>query len=375
MTQQDIARMTGVSQATVSLVLNGRDDADVRIAPETRERVLQAIRSTGYVADPIARRLAARHNRILGVFTYESVFPAGLGDFYHPFLAGIEECAERVGCDLLLLTSAPVIDGRRRIFHQDNRLRLADGCVLLGRSLDPAELARLLAEGQPFVSVGRRDDAGGPVPYVGADYPGATAAQVRAAVALGHRRLAYVGEGAGPESHADRLRGFAAAVAEAEVDGRHLAVGGSSPGVAQSDVDGRPLVIAGSSPAVGLADPEGRRQAVAGFSAGAVLDAILADRRTCVFVEEFADGVVLAQLAVERGLRVPGDLSFVALGDPTRPAATDIDFTGYRIPRREMGWQAVEVLAAMLEGTTAVTQRILPCEPVAGATLAAVAHA
>jgi hypothetical protein len=35
----------------------------------------------------------------------------------------------------------------------------------------------------------------------------------------------------------------------------------------------------------------------------------------------------------------------------------------------------VEVLAAILEGTTAVTQRILPCEPVAGATLAAVAHA
>ncbi|MGW4944675.1 LacI family DNA-binding transcriptional regulator [Actinoplanes sp. NPDC004185] len=356
MTQQDIARMTGVSQATVSLVLNGRDDADVRIAPETRERVLQAIRSTGYVADPIARRLAARHNRILGVFTYESVFPAGLGDFYHPFLAGIEECAERVGCDLLLLTSAPVIDGRRRIFHQDNRLRLADGCVLLGRSLDPAELARLLAEGQPFVSVGRRDDAGGPVPYVGADYPGATAAQVRAAVALGHRRLAYVGEGAGPESHADRLRGFNAAVTETGVNGRHLAIAGSSPAVAQTDVDGR-------------------RQAVAGVSAGAVLDAILADGRTCVFVEEFADGVVLAQLAAERGLRVPGDLSFVALGDPTRPAATDIDFTGYRIPRREMGWQAVEVLAAMLEGTTAVTQRILPCEPVAGATLAAVAHA
>ena len=52
--------MTGVSQATVSLVLNGRADADVRIAPETRERVLAAIRSTGYVADPIARRLADR---------------------------------------------------------------------------------------------------------------------------------------------------------------------------------------------------------------------------------------------------------------------------------------------------------------------------
>lgn len=323
-TQQDIARMTGVSQATVSLVLNGRDDGDVRIAPETRDRVLEAIRRTGYVADPIARRLAARHNRILGVFTYESVFPAGTGDFYHPFLVGIEECAERIGCDLLLFTSAPVVDGRRRIFHQDNRLRLADGCILLGQWLDPAELARLVEEGPAFVSVGRRDDAGGPVPYVGADYPGATAAQVRAAIQLGHRRMVYVGEGSsGPESHADRMRGFRSVAPE----GRHLPI------------------------------PD--------------LDAILADATTCVFVEEFADGVALAQHAAERGLRVPEDLSIVTLGDPTRPAATDIDFTGFRIPRKQMGWQAVEVLSGLLEGPGNVTtQRILPCEPVAGTTLA-----
>ncbi|MFD0576520.1 LacI family DNA-binding transcriptional regulator [Dactylosporangium darangshiense] len=195
LTQRDIARMTGVSQATVSLVLNGRSDADVRIAPETRERVLQAIRDSGYVADPIARRLAARDNRIIGVFTYEPVFPAGNSDFYHPFLVGIEEQAEALGSDLLLLTSAPVIDGRRRIFHEGNRLRLADGCILLGRSLDREELTRLVADGFPFVSVGRRADAGGPVPYVGADYAGATAALVERAVALGHTRLAYLGQG------------------------------------------------------------------------------------------------------------------------------------------------------------------------------------
>ncbi|MBM2623222.1 LacI family DNA-binding transcriptional regulator [Actinoplanes sp. LDG1-06] len=320
--------MTGVSQTTVSIVLNERDDAAVRIAPETRERVLAAIRRTGYVADPIARRLAAQRNRFLGVFTYEPVFPAGLGDFYHPFLVGIEECAERIGCDLLLFTSAPVIDGRRRIFSQDNRLRLADGCVLLGRWLDPEELARLIAEGQPFVSVGRRDDAGGPVPYVGADYPTATAAQVRRAAELGHRTIAYVGEGSGPESHADRFRGFTTATQEAGITGLHFKM--------DKLVLGRAL------------------------KAGC----------TAIFVEEFADGAALADEATERGLRVPEDLSFVALGDPTRPASTDLDFSGYRIPRREMGWQAVEVLSAILDGTAGETQRLLSCEPVTGATLA-----
>jgi LacI family transcriptional regulator len=328
-TQQDIARMTGVSQTTVSMVLNEREDA-ARIAPETRERVLAAIRKTGYVADPIARRLAAQRNRFLGVFTYEPVFPAGLGDFYHPFLVGIEECAESIGCDLLLFTSAPVVDGRRRIFHSDNRLRLADGCILLGRWLDPEELARLIAEGQPFVSVGRRDDAGGPVPYVGADYPAATAALVRRAVGLGHRRIAYVGEGAGAESHADRLRGFTSAAAEAGVGGVHVRF----------------------------------------TDAAAVLDELLNQEVTAIFVEEFADGAMLAEEAGRRALRVPDDLSFLALGDPTRPASTDLEFSGFRIPRREMGWQAVEVLSAILDGTGGELQRLLPCEPVAGATLA-----
>jgi LacI family transcriptional regulator len=328
-TQQDIARMTGVSQTTVSMVLNEREDA-ARIAPETRERVLAAIRKTGYVADPIARRLAAQRNRFLGVFTYEPVFPAGLGDFYHPFLVGIEECAESIGCDLLLFTSAPVVDGRRRIFHSDNRLRLADGCILLGRWLDPEELARLIAEGQPFVSVGRRDDAGGPVPYVGADYPAATAALVRRAVGLGHRRIAYVGEGAGAESHADRLRGFTSAAAEARVSGVHVRF----------------------------------------TDAAAVLDELVNQEVTAIFVEEFADGAMLAEEAGRRALRVPDDLSFLALGDPTRPASTDLEFSGFRIPRREMGWQAVEVLSAILDGTGGKLQRLLPCEPVAGATLA-----
>lgn len=325
--------MTGVSQATVSLVLNGRADTDVRIAPETRERVLAAIRATGYVADPVARRLADRHNRILGVFTSEPVFPSGTGDFYHPFLLGIEQCAEHLGCDLLLLTSAPVVDGRRRLFHQDNRLRLADGCVLLGRQLDPAELARLLAGGLPFVSVGRRDDAGGPVPYVGADYPRATAALVRRAVEVGHRRLTYLGQGGGPESHADRMRGFRAAADAVGVDWRHEQVAGRDP--------------------------------------GELLDAVTAAGSTAVFVEEYADGVALAAQARHRGLNVPHDLSILALGDPTRPAPTDLDLTGFRIPRRQMGWQAVEVLTGLLGGAAAgPPQRLLPCEEVSGATLA-----
>lgn len=324
--------MTGVSQATVSLVLNARSDLNIRIAPETRERVLRVIEETGYVADPIARRLQSQQNRIIGVFTYESVFPAGNTDFYHQFLVGIEQQAELIGSDLLLLTSAAVVDGRRRIFGKNSRVRLADGCVLLGRSLDPHELGRLVREGPAFVSVGRRDDAGGPVPYVGAAYADAVENLVVRATGLGHQRLAYLGKGAGPESYADRMTGFQDAVARTGAAGFHFPV-------AHRDL-------------------------------GTVLGELIEAEITAVFAEEHADGVALAEYAIRRGLRIPGDLSVATLGQPTRAAApSEIAFTGFEIPRRQMGVEAVQVLTALLEGTPTDIQRLLTCELVDGATM------
>ncbi|GAA3141024.1 DNA-binding LacI/PurR family transcriptional regulator [Kribbella aluminosa] len=332
LTQRDIARLAKVSQTTVSLVLNNRSDATARIPAETRDRVLRVIRETGYQADPLARRMTQQRNQILGVFTYESVFPSASGDFYHPFLAGIEDCAERLGWDLLLFTSAPVAEGRRRIFHENNRLRIADGCLLLGREIPSGELARLIAEEYPFVSVGRRDDAGGPVPYVGADYASATRTVVGQARALGHRRIAYAGLGSGAESSADRMRGF------------RDAAGARAPHVPTTD-----------------------------RSPGEVLDDLLGRRITAAFVEDRADAIALYAAAAGRGIDVPGDLSVITLGDATRPAASDLDFSGFHVPRRAMGLRAVELLEAILSGTapssSSAQQVLLPCDLTDGITL------
>ncbi|MEV5989380.1 LacI family DNA-binding transcriptional regulator [Streptomyces sp. NPDC052051] len=328
-TQRDIARLAGVSQAVVSLVLNNRTDATTRIAPETRQRVLDVIRETGYAADPVARRMVRQHNQILGVFTYESVFPSTSADFYYPFLRGIEECAEQLRCDLLLFTSAPVTDGRRKVFHENNRLRIADGCLLLGRDIPHDELARLNRENYPFVAVGRRDDAGGPVPCVGADYAAATRELVDRARQLGHREFAYVGAGEGAESADDRMTGFRAGTRGT-----------------------------------------GRHERTAGRSAGETLDALLAAGVTTAVVEGHDDGVALIRAARERGVDVPGDLSVMVTGVPAESADTGIACTGFRIPRREMGWQSVELLAALLKDESTTTlQRLLPCHFVEGQTL------
>jgi len=331
LTQRDIARLAGVSQATVSLVLNGAKAAEGRIPDETRERVQKAIRDTGYVADPIARRMAKGLNRILGVFTYEPAFPSAQADFFAPFLFGIEETAQTLGYDLLLLTGAPSPRGKRKIFHENNRLRLADGCVILGREFDRAELKRLVNGDYPFVAVGRREPVGAPVPYVGADYVAATAELVRRAKAKGHQRLAYVGPSKGAESSVDRWKGFNAAL------------------------DGAELVLH-------IAD--------VGGPAGPLLDAVRKSGASVVFFTELADAVVVEAAARSQMVSVPSDLSIVVLGSHIRPIQSGTRFTTFSIPREEMARRATQMLCERIEANSKGDQVLLACEPIEGETLA-----
>lgn len=331
LTQNDIAKLAGVSQATVSLVLNGAPTALARIPAETRERVQQVIRTTGYVADPIARRMAKGLNRILGVFTYEPAFPSAQADFFTPFLLGIEEEAQLQNYDLLLLTSAGV-GSDRKIFSENNRLRIADGCLILGREFDREELARLVAEDYPFVAIGRREDAGGPVPYVGGDYAAGTRALVEKAAALGHSKLAYVGPQGPAESIADRWLGFEAALGLTKTE---LAV--------HIDTVNRP--------------------------AADILDAIRSSGATAAFFIELADAVRVETLARERGISIPGDCSMIVLGSHIRASRSPLRFTSYDIPREEMGRRATAMLVNRIETGGIGDQILLPCDPVEGETL------
>jgi DNA-binding LacI/PurR family transcriptional regulator len=311
-------------------VLNDAKAAEGRIPAETRARVNKAIRDTGYVADPIARRMAKGLNRILGVFTYEPAFPSTQADFFAPFLFGIEEAAQQLGYDLLLLTGSPTSGGRRHIFHENNRLRLADGCIILGREFDRTELAQLMSGDYPFVAVGRRDCVGVPVPYVGGDYAQATAELVRRAKDRGHTRLAYVGPSKGAESSVDRWHGFSA-----ELDGAVLAL--HIPDV--------------------------------GGPAAPLLEAIRKSGATAVFFTELADAIVVEAAARSQNLPVPGALSIVVLGSHIRPAQSGTNFTTFSIPREEMARRATAMLVERIESNSKGQQVLLSCQPVEGETL------
>ena len=333
MTQRRIAELAGVSQAVVSLVLNGKADEASRIPAETSARVMKVIRDTQYTVDPAARRLAGAGNEIIGIFTYEPAFPTEAQDFYTPLLAGIEAEAEALGCDLLMFTSAPVQNGRRVLLHQDNRLRLSDGCLLLGLEMEAGELERLVDDGFPFVAVGRRDVPG--VPYVGLDYVTPTAALVRQAADAGHRHLTYLHLDSPGESVLDRQRGVREGAAAAGVRAELRAV-------TSTDLTHELL-----------------GELVRGGTTGLV-------------VESAEHAETLWQVVTHLGLEVPHDLSMIVLSEHPRPRPDMPDFTRLRPLRSLLGARSLQLLARLLHDPDLPDDErrvLIDCETVAGETL------
>ena len=333
--QVDVAQLAGVSTAVVSQVLSGKSGGSIRVGPETRKKVWKAVRELGYVPNPVAQSLARGQSRLIGVFTFESVFPEHQRGFYYPFLLGVEEEAEALGFDLILFTSAGESPGHRSIFGGgSNRLQLADGAVLLGKTEDRQEVARLLDDGFPFVYIGRRAIPGYRVPYVGAAYADATANVVDELRTLGHRHVALLATGDGSESAVDREEGFRRAMAGA----------GRTSGL-------RATVLQDLEPTTDT------------------VSALLAEGVTAIVGENDAIARRVHAIAAELGLGVPEHLSIVLLGDPLATDTDGRDWTMFRIPRDAMGREAVRMLIGMIAGDEGpAPQRLLPCAWVPGST-------
>jgi DNA-binding LacI/PurR family transcriptional regulator len=332
--QADIARIAGVSQATVSVVLGG-NRAGVRLAEDTRRRVLEAAERLGYVPDPVATRLASSRNNLLGVYTFAATFPTDVADSYYPILVGVEEQAARLAQDLILFTGSsagtPAHDHARI-----RRTRLADGCLFLGRHVPDEPIRDLVASGFPVVYIGRREELGGKIPYVGADYVSASAEVIRRLSDAGHRRIRYLREDDDAPSSRDRERGVLEGAREHGLRTEGLVV----------RFDGGEF--------------DARRWADDGV--------------TAVVVEETDTGAVFhaaTRALAEAGLDIPSDVSLAVLGRP--PAGVGgPEISGFDVPRREMGAAAVRLLAALVDPddrTTPELHRLLPCAPVAGQTI------
>ncbi|MFG2629797.1 LacI family DNA-binding transcriptional regulator [Streptomyces sp. NPDC048473] len=334
--QADIARLAGVSQPTVSLILSG-GAAAIGIAEETRRKVMEAAEQLGYVPDPIAKRLSAGQNNLLGLYTFTETFPTEMSHAYYPFLVGIEQESARQGYDLLMFIASSTT-GERPHAEVLNRVRLADGCLFLGRHLPVPEMDRLLATDLPVVYIGRHDDFGDRLPYVGADYVSASAAVVRHLAGLGHQHILYLREPDEAITSIDREAGFRQGMTECG-----LALGPET--VVRTD--GTDLT----------AD---RLRAWHGAGVTAIVTEA---------TDTDAAHLALLTAAEHAGYRFPEHLSLATLGTPARPGPGQPPLTGFSLPRRDMGAAAVRLLTGLIVGDRTLSRhQLMTCELEPGGT-------
>jgi DNA-binding LacI/PurR family transcriptional regulator len=193
----DVGRLAGVSHQTVSRVINGSR----HVRPETRDRVLAAMRELDYRPNSVARALVTGRSKTLGVVTFDTTLygPAAT-------LCGIERAAHEAGyfiivASLRALDSSSVLEAVERL-----RLHGVDGILAITPQQDTAEALGRIPAGLPLVAV-----EAGPaesVPVVAVDHVAGAASATRHLLDLGHKTVWHV---AGPPDFLEarqRLEGW-----------------------------------------------------------------------------------------------------------------------------------------------------------------------
>jgi len=307
LTIRDIARLAGVSAATVSRVVN----RDARVSTAKRGAVMAVIEQVHYQPSVVAQWLARGTSQAFGVLTEDLA-----SDFYGQALQGIESGLRNSGYHPIFASGSQPVEADAAI-ELLLRNRIA---ALIAVGFFPPDRLRDLARKLPFVNVGPRIEGLEDRCAVADNFEGAYEA-TRHLIALGHKRIVHI---SGPSHHqhsAERVLGFERALSEAHI---------------KADVR---LVVEGD-----FLPASGAR----------AVESLL--RRGIHFTAVFAANDPMAYGAMHalfvRGLRVPRDVSIVGFDDRPQAAFTTPALTTVRQPEAEMGAVAVAALLRQLRGGT-----------------------
>ncbi|MDN5919173.1 MAG: LacI family transcriptional regulator [Pseudonocardia sp.] len=301
----EVARLAGVSTATVSHVLNGTR----RVRAATRAQVLDAMAAVDYTPNQVARSLATSRTTTIGL-----ALSAISNPYFGELLHAVENEAAAAGYTLLLVDphEDPSYEGTvvRRLRNR------VDG-VLLAPSSDAGDtLAELAAQRVPTVLVDRL--VGGAHDQIGTENVEPVAELVTHLAAGGHTRIGFVAGHAGLATTVERLDGF------------RLGMGRAGLAVDET------LVVDGDS------ESEPARRAVT-----ALLDR--PDRPTAVITANNAMTIGGMQGLHAAGLRVPDDVALVAFDDFPWADAFRPRLTVIAQPFAEIGREAVRMLLARMD--------------------------
>ncbi|MEV4170477.1 LacI family DNA-binding transcriptional regulator [Nonomuraea sp. NPDC049709] len=200
----DVARAAGVSQRTVSNVVNDYE----YVRPETRRRVLDAMAELGYVPNAAARRLRSARTGLIAL-----VVPDFRARIFADLAGQVVREAEALGYTVLIELTESDRERELKVLT-GGRDQLSDGAIMMAMSLRPDDGQRRRPD-YPIVLIGD-EVLEGEVPHVGIPNREASLAVVRHLAGTGRRRLMLLGHDPdGGLTARLRLRGFLEGLAEA----------------------------------------------------------------------------------------------------------------------------------------------------------------
>jgi LacI family transcriptional regulator len=308
-TMKDVARLAGVSIATVSATVNGT----AFVSPELRERVTAAIHQLGYAPDGVARSLKRGRTQLIGLIVADITNP-----FFTELTHVIEAAMQDAGYSVLLCDTDEDFEKERNYLRilQTHRV---DGVILAPTGTSEAyQSLKALSERLPLVLVDRA------LPDLGLDaatvdsFAGAYEATSHL-LDLGHRKVATI---TGPKHLTparDRLNGFRAALESRGIEARPDFIRSGSFREEEAMAAARDL-LSGS------------------------------DRPSAVFVanNHMMIGVMRAIASLQ--LNCPREVSVVGIDDFPWANAFTPRLTVVRQPVEEIGRAAVRLLLARMAG-------------------------
>ncbi|WP_181015968.1 LacI family DNA-binding transcriptional regulator [Microbacterium sp. BH-3-3-3] len=329
----EVARLAGVSLATVSFVVNGTKP----VTAETRARVEQAMVDVGYRPNVLARALASRRTRVIALLY--PVHDQAVAGAMFGFFSGAGERAHELGYTLVV---SPAGNDREALADLVGS-GLVEGVIVMEVRLDDYRVDYLESARVPYALIGRTARLEG-VPYVDVDFETTIGEAVDALYERGHRRMLLLEASPWPPTpsgYAPPLRIMRALEEQAERRGFTFDSLGCEP------------------------------TAVGGARAAARLLAEYPDVTAVITHNDGATAGFVTHLR-RQGITVPDDISIVMIASSAEMAAMiDPPLEVWEAPAAQLGRMGVEVLVGALDGAGApVQQSLASCRRIAGASLA-----
>jgi DNA-binding LacI/PurR family transcriptional regulator len=308
-TRKDVALAAGVSEATVSRVLNGVGP----MREDTKQRVQKVVNELNYHPNAIAQSFARRRSGNLGVIL-PSVPKVHLFSthYFAEILSGIGEAVQQHGYDLLLLfRSLEQEQDYASLFYSQK----VDACIILGANDSPKTekaLQQLSEQNLPFCLINQHYTKHS-FNEIDADHVQGSHAAIQHLLGKGYRRIAFLNGDLHYSNSRDRLEGYQLALKEAGIP---------------YDED---LIFTGNY------------SRTSGFQAAKLLYARIKDI-DAVFAANDRMAIGLMQGLRELGIEAGKDIAIMGYDNSDAAHLSDMPLTTVHVPFYEMGHMAAEKL-------------------------------